>query len=94
MTDEADRIDHLIGSLLGYAGSHPSTIVHVDVRVLLHELATACHSNAVQRGVRIETDVIGELSEVAADREQLRQALLNPGQSHLNFRVTANGVPT
>ncbi len=77
LTGEADRIDSLIGALLSYASPHPPAIGRVDVRLLLHELATACRPYAGQHGVRIETGMSGELPQVAVDREQLRQALLN-----------------
>lgn len=77
LTGEADRIDRLIGALLSYASPPPPTLAAVAVQPLLHDLATACESYAAQHSVTITVDVPEQLPDVVADREQLRQALLN-----------------
>lgn len=77
LTVEADRIDRLIGELLTYGSAHPPRMAVIEIASLLEELATSLAPYADQRGVTLHVEVGAELPPLRADREHLRQALLN-----------------
>lgn len=77
LTDEADRIERLVGELLSYANPRQPQRTMFDAATLIGELAATLAGYIEQHGVQIETAVDNMLPLVFADREQLRQALLN-----------------
>ncbi len=77
LTDEADRIDRLVGDLLAYASPQPPASAFFDLALLVRELIAALGAVAAQHGVTVETDGDARRVELYADREQIRQALLN-----------------
>ncbi len=77
LTDEADRIERLVGELLAYATPRQPYRTTFDAAGLVGDLTAALAGYAEQRGVRITAEVDGTVPPLVADREQLRQALLN-----------------
>lgn len=77
LTVEADRIDRLIGELLTYGSAQPPQMDVFEAGPMLKELATSLAPYADQRGVTIHVEVRAALQPLRADREHLRQALLN-----------------
>jgi two-component system sensor histidine kinase AtoS len=77
LTGETDRIERLIGELLAYAHPRSPQFTRCDPAGLAQEVSTAVAGYAEQHEVTIITDAPSTAPPVSADREQLRQALLN-----------------
>jgi signal transduction histidine kinase len=77
LVSEVDRIDRLVGELLRYAHPRAAQPAPLHVPAFVTELATAFTSYAAQHDVRFQVDVDNDIPLVHADREPLRQALLN-----------------
>lgn len=77
LTGEADRIDRLVGDLLAYASPRPPAPAPFDLAALITELTGALQPVAEQHRVTVDADGNTRSMNVYADREQIRQALLN-----------------
>lgn len=77
LTTETDRIERLIAELLTYANPRPPEVTEFRAAELINELIMACTPYADQHGVRLHAAIDPGLPLVRADREQVRQALLN-----------------
>lgn len=77
MTEEADRIDRLVGALLDYARPRPLERAGVDLAALVRQLAAAMAPLALQHGVALRAETPPAPLLIRADAEQLRQAVLN-----------------
>jgi two-component system sensor histidine kinase PilS (NtrC family) len=85
---ESDRLDRIVGDFLTFARPRPPVMARVDVRALATE-AEELVSRSTPGGKKIE--MVNEVpggTEVSADTEQLRQALLNLG---LNATTAIDG---
>jgi two-component system sensor histidine kinase AtoS len=92
LTTEVDRIDRLIGELLAYASPRrpePAALAPAD---LVHDLLTSFGPYAAQHDVTLHVDVAPTLPLVHADREQLRQALLNLLLNAVQFSQAGQAV--
>lgn len=77
LTAETDRIERLIGELLAYANPRSPTSTAFAPAALIDDLVTACRPYAMQHDVMLEYETAPNLPLLHADREQIRQALLN-----------------
>jgi two-component system NtrC family sensor kinase len=78
INDEVERIDRIVRGLLDFARPQPSRVEPLEVNAVLAEAADLIlHRQGVRRSVRLEADLAEGLPQVAADRGQLVQVLLN-----------------
>ena len=77
LTHEADRIERLIGELLAYATPRVPQPAPLDAVAFAEELAGSFSPYAEQHGVQLRVSADPVRLAVCADREQLRQAVLN-----------------
>lgn len=77
LTTETDRIERLIAELLAYANPRALQIAEFRADDLIDELLIACMPYANQYGVWLQSEIDSMLPPMCADREQVRQALLN-----------------
>ena len=73
-TDRASDVVDRIGSLIKKA---PARKEVVDLNAAILEVTALTHSEAVKTGVRVGTQLAGELPRIQGDRVQLQQVMLN-----------------
>jgi C4-dicarboxylate-specific signal transduction histidine kinase len=73
-TDRASDVVDRIGSLIKKA---PPRKEVVDLNAAILEVTALTRSEAVKTGVRVETQLAGELPRIQCDRVQLQQVMLN-----------------
>jgi two-component system sensor histidine kinase HydH len=74
LSEESERISHIVNDLLDFAHPHPVSPTEVCLSKALEEAIAASLSRV---GIRVEHDVAPGLTSVTADARQLRQALVN-----------------
>ena len=75
--EELARVDGLIRQLLDYARTTRGEPERFDVHGLLVDLVDTLGVQPFLDGIRLELALLAEHSDIVADREQLRQVLLN-----------------
>jgi len=73
---EVNRINHLVQRLLEFARPSIPQLAPVQVSEVIRETLECLQAIAVQKRIRVETS-FDEPGHIQADREQLKQALLN-----------------
>jgi len=74
---ELERVDNLIRRLLDYARTGQGEPVRFDLHELLAEMVEDLTVQPFLKGIRLDLSRQAEKSDVYADREQLRQVILN-----------------
>jgi signal transduction histidine kinase len=75
MVDEADRLNRVVTDMLFLAKPRPLSKRNVSLRELAGEIERLLERDVENKGATVHTDF--EVEEVRADRDQLKQALLN-----------------
>lgn len=76
---EVLRIEGIIQELLDFARPQDSFTMPTDVNMLVREAASLISSRARQSGVGIELRLSGDIPDIPADSQQLKQVFLNLG---------------
>jgi two-component system sensor histidine kinase PilS (NtrC family) len=80
ITRESDRLDRIISDFLEYARLRPPSRASVAIDTVLEEVLVLLRNNAPKsEGVDIRLARRGNLPEVRADDEQMRQVFMNLG---------------
>jgi signal transduction histidine kinase len=74
---EIRRLDRLVGSFLTFAGNEHRERRMVDLEELVRETANLVRKEAEWRNIEIALEVDSPVSEVSADPESIRSAILN-----------------
>jgi signal transduction histidine kinase len=74
LSEESERISHIVDDLLDFSHPHPVVVTEVP---LLRALDEAIAASITRPEIRVERRIAPGLQSVAADGRQLRQALVN-----------------
>lgn len=74
---EIRRLDRLVGSFLTFAGNEHRERRMVDLEELVRETANLVRKEAEWRNIEIALEIDSPVSEVSADPESIRSAILN-----------------
>jgi signal transduction histidine kinase len=74
LSEESERISHIVDDLLDFSHPHPLVVTEVPLVRALDEAIAACFTRPE---IRVKRSVARGLTSVAADARQLRQALVN-----------------
>lgn len=74
---EIDRLDRVIKALLDFGRPSSPTFGPVDVAEVLNDVAMFTETFAKKAGVGIEVEILGDVPNVRADADQLKQVFLN-----------------
>ncbi|MFZ7126847.1 MAG: two-component system sensor histidine kinase NtrB [Desulfobacterales bacterium] len=77
MVAEVDRINRVITDLLSLSRSQSTEIAEGPVRPLLNHVAALARGDSRAKGVSVRVTVADDVQTIAADRNQMTQALLN-----------------
>lgn len=74
---EVDRLDKLVGEFLRFARPTTLTVNRNNLNEIAESVLSLLESQAMSQGVSVKTDFAGDLPDVMADREQIKQVILN-----------------
>jgi PAS domain S-box-containing protein len=98
LSEESERLNRLVGELLDFARPHTAKLKAQSVQELVTGALESTGRTGLVSGVRIDSDIPGDLPRVMVDSQLMRQALVNllvngaqamPGGGELKVQVRA-----
>ncbi|SHF04140.1 PAS domain S-box-containing protein [Desulforamulus putei DSM 12395] len=83
MIQEIDQADSFINNFLQLARPKPPTMQQCSLNELIISFARIFESQAFLQGVKVKTDLQGDLPPIILDKDQIKQVLLNLCQNAL-----------
>ncbi len=80
---EVQRLDRIVNQVVEFARPRPLCIGPVTPVTFIHETVATLREVLTQKGIKVDYDVPETLPELQADRDQLKQVLLNLVQNAL-----------
>jgi signal transduction histidine kinase len=77
IVNDADRAGEVVDRIGSFIKKAPPRKEVVDVNAAILEVTALTHSEAVRTGVKVVTQLAGELPRIQCDRVQLQQVMLN-----------------
>jgi len=74
---EGDRAGAIIQRIRSFLKKRPSQISRLDVNEMICEVLTLTRNESVKRNVHVRTELANDIPEIAGDRVQLQQVVLN-----------------
>lgn len=89
---ETRRLDRIVNEIVDFARVRRVAPTRVDLVQLVDEVSRLLKGRLADKGLSLETNISSMITEIHADRDQLRQVLLNVVENAIDATPTGGGA--